>query len=96
MGSSPGLTIFLVLALLLFVTRIFANYPNDILPPHNFAAFAETFNGGTDFHGDKLVGKIWLGRLAEEGRLIGEGREGYRSGNRSMRNSNAAGPAEER
>ncbi len=39
------------LALLLLVAGILADDADDILPLDDLAAFAETFDGGSDFHG---------------------------------------------
>jgi hypothetical protein len=62
------------LSLLLLVAGIFTNHANDIVPPHDFATFAEAFDGCSDFHGikrwlvllDKLIffaGKAgWCGK----------------------------------
>jgi hypothetical protein len=40
-----------ILTLLLFVAGIFANHANDVIPPHDFAALTESFDGCSDFHG---------------------------------------------
>jgi hypothetical protein len=45
-------------ALALFVPGIFANHADDIVPPHDFAAFTKTFDGSSDFHD---LGFLWLG-----------------------------------
>jgi hypothetical protein len=37
--------------LFLFVTGIFANDADDAFAPHDAAGFAESFDGGSDFHG---------------------------------------------
>ena len=37
-------------ALLLFVTRVFADYTHDVLASHDLAAFAQALDGGSDFH----------------------------------------------
>ncbi len=39
-----------VSALLLFVTRVFADDTHDVFASHDLAAFAQAFNGGSDFH----------------------------------------------
>lgn len=38
-------------ALFLFVTRVFADHADDVLAAHDFARFAEAFDGCSDFHG---------------------------------------------
>jgi hypothetical protein len=38
-------------ALFLFVARVFADHADDILAAHDFARFAEAFDGCSDFHG---------------------------------------------
>jgi hypothetical protein len=35
----------------LFVARVFADHADDILAAHDFARFAEAFDGCSDFHG---------------------------------------------
>ena len=34
----------------LFVTRVLADDAHHVLAPHNLAAFAQAFDGGSDFH----------------------------------------------
>jgi len=38
------------LSLFLFVARVFADHAHDIFTANNFAAFADAFDGGSDFH----------------------------------------------
>jgi hypothetical protein len=49
------------LSLLLLVAGILANDSNDIVPPHDFAALTESFDGGSDFHGVLLWLRWFLG-----------------------------------
>ena len=37
-------------ALFLFVSRVFANDADDIVAANDFARFAQSFYGGSDFH----------------------------------------------
>jgi hypothetical protein len=38
------------LTLALFVTWVLADHPHNIIAADNLAGFAETFDGGSDFH----------------------------------------------
>ncbi len=38
------------LALFLFVARVLADHAHDVFAPHDLAAFALAFYGGSDFH----------------------------------------------
>ena len=48
------------LALLLLMARVFADDTHDILAADDLAAFTNSFNGGSDFHGTRDSDFRWL------------------------------------